>query len=71
MLRIIICKKFLGMEIKDKLPENLEVPKKGFDLLFAVARIVRYSDDMIKLINKNMPPSYDTSDLPKELLDKM
>src|ERR1700728_1745182 len=50
---------------------ELEVPEDGFELLLDVIELIGYNDFTIKLINKNLPKTYDLSKFPKKLLKEM
>ena len=65
------CYDFFGLDIDPKLLFDLEIPAEGFELLLEVIELIGYDEDMIKLINKNIPNEYDLSKLPEELLNNM
>ena len=65
------CYDFFGLEMDPKLLFDFEIPADGFELLLEVIELIGYDEDMIKLINKNIPDEYDLSKFPKELLINM
>lgn len=51
---------------------DLEIPAEGFNLLIdTIDRYIGYTDEMIDIINSNIPDNYDLSKFPKELINKM
>jgi WD40 repeat protein len=65
------CRDFFGIPNNHTLLENLEVPAAGFELLLDVIELVGYNDLTIKLLNKNLPDTYDLSKFPLELRNAM
>lgn len=49
------CRDFFGLTIDQSLLLNLKVPPEGFDILINVIDFLEYTDDNIKIINKNFP----------------
>ena len=61
LLESFKCYDFFGLEMDPKLLFDLEIPSEGFELLLEVIELIGYDEDMIKLINKNIPNEYDLS----------
>jgi WD40 repeat protein len=71
LLESIKCKYFFGLDFDQSLLDNIEVSEEDFDLFMDVIDLIGYNEKTIKLINKNIPETYDLSKFPKELLNEM
>jgi WD40 repeat protein len=71
LLESIKCNNFLGLYYDLSLLDDIEIPETDFELFLDIADLVGYDDNIIKLINKNLPKEYDLSKFPEELLDEM
>jgi hypothetical protein len=71
-LEKIKCLDFLGLNFDQSILKKLIIPPDGFDLLLLVIdTIIGYTDEMIDIINKNFPETYDLSVLPLNVVKKM
>ena len=71
LLESFKCRDFFGLDIDQSLLLNLDVPPEGFEKLIDVIDLLGYTNNNIKIINKNLPKEYDLSKFPKELISKM
>jgi WD40 repeat protein len=71
LLESFKCNDFFGLTNDLDLLKNLVVPAEGFELLLDVIDFVGYTNPMIKLLNKNLPPAYDLSKFPLALRERM
>ena len=53
-------------------PQNRSnIPPEGFEKLIDVIDLLGYTNNNIKIINKNLPKEYDLSKFPKKILNKL
>jgi WD40 repeat protein len=71
LLEFIKCQNFFGLDFDQSLMYNIEVEEEDFELLLDIIDLAGYNENMIKIINKNLPEKYDLTKFPKELLDEM
>lgn len=71
IFELIKCKNFFGLDIDKEILTNLDVEPVYFEDLLMVIDLFGFSDDMIKLIIKNIPFDYDLKKLSKELLEEI
>lgn len=70
-LEFIKCSDYLNMPYDASLINDIIVPVEGFDLLLDIIDLIGYTDETIKIINKNLPKSYDILKFPNELINEL
>ena len=68
LLEWIRCCDYFGLDYQSSLPSDLLVPSEYFELLLDVIEMIGYTNLHIKLIHANLPPNYDRSVFPTDLL---
>lgn len=71
VLEYIMCCDFFMLDFNRSLLENLEVPRKGFELLLTVVNTIDHNDEFIYLIKKNLPTNYILPDKLQHKIEEM
>ncbi|AZL89608.1 BTB/POZ domain-containing protein [Megavirus baoshan] len=62
------CNDYFGFDVDLNNIYYLQVPKENFDELLDFVDLIGYDNQTIQLLINNLPPNYDLTNLPKELL---
>ncbi|AGD92936.1 putative BTB/POZ domain-containing protein [Megavirus lba] len=62
------CNDYFGLDVDLDKIYYLEVPNENFDELLDFVDLIGYNNQSIQLLINNLPPNYDLTNLPRELL---